>query len=564
MRLPCGLRCGPVDLPDAPTFCRPSRAVAAFARDGCQVGLGLRPLLLRRDGNPALYASLIRLSALGVVRRQGIQNTVIAYLGVGVGFLNNIFLFTHFLTKSELGLTRLLIQIAVLLALPAGLGFPNVAARYFPRFRDPADQHGGFLWFLLTVPLAAFTAAAAAFYLLKPVVLSFYAGHSELLPRYFDWIGVLALSTLVYQLFDAYLRSLYKTVASSLIQDVLLRVGTAACVGVYALGWVGFDVFVALFVVVNSLAGVGMMLYAAWLKQLFVWPDWRVFHLRRELLPMVRYGLYSVLGNVSNTVIASIDSLLILRFGTDAQVGVYTTAFFVTSVLLVPGRSLYKIALPQVADFWNEGRMDKLADLYRRVSLLNLTASGYLFVGLWVNVDNLFRLLPPGYEKGKLVILLLGLGRLFDQVTGINGTILFTSPRYRWDLAFNVSLALLTAVSCWFFIPRYGIVGAAFASAFTLVAVNVGRLIAVWVWFDMQPFTRRTLIVAAIGLASYAAGWALPALPAVPGKPWLDILVRGGVVTIVYAGLLLGTRAVPDVGALVGLVKARTLGRRRK
>ncbi len=488
-----------------------------------------------------------RTAHLGIIRRQGLQNTLISYVGVGVGFLNNVFLFTHFLSKAELGLTRLLIQIGVLLALPAALGLQNVTARYFPQFRDRPTQHGGFLWLLLSIPALSYGLVLTAFLLAKPAVLRYYAGHSELLPRYYDWVVVLGFAILVYNLLDAYLRSLYKTVVSSLIQDVLLRLGTAAAVGSYALGWVDFSQFVALFVGVNALGTVGLIIYAAWLGQLFAWPDWRAYR-SGKLGEMLRFGMFSVLGNFSNTVIATVDSLMILRYGSDAQVGVYTTAFFVTSVLLVPARSLYKIAAPQVGDLWHEGALDKLADLYRRISLLNLAAGGFLFAGLWANVDVLFRLLPPGYEKGRLVILLMGLGRLFDMATGINGIIMYTSSRYRWDLAFNIALGGLTVLSCWYFVPRYGITGAAFASALTLVVVNVGRVLSVWRWFGMQPFTGRTLAVLAIIGVAYAAGAAVPGL----GSPWLDLLARGTVITVVYGGLLLGTKAVPDVGALVG------------
>jgi O-antigen/teichoic acid export membrane protein len=513
----------------------------------------LRPLPRQRRIVGQQKFATRNLLPLGIIRRQGLQNTLISYLGVAVGFANNVFLFTHFLSKSELGLTRLLVQVGVLVALPAAVGLPNVTARFFPRFRDKANRHGGFLWLLLVVPTTLYALVLAVLFLCKTTILGFYDGHSVLLPRYYDWLAVIGFGFLIYNLLDAYQRSLYKTVVSSLIQDVLLRLGTAASVGVYALDWVNFDQFVALYVGVNALATLGMVVYTAWLGQLFVWPDWRAFRPAGRLWEMIRYGLFSVLGNLSNTVIATVDSLMILRFESDAQVGIYTTAFFVTSVLLVPARSLYKIATPQVSDCWNSHDLPKLADLYRRISLLNLTAGGFLFAGLWANVDVLFRLLPPGYDAGRYVILLMGLGRLFDMATGINGVILNTSARYRWDLGFNIALGVLTVLSCLYFVPRYGITGAAFASALTLVAVNAGRLAGVWYWFGMQPFTRRTLLVLGIIGVAYACGAALPSL----GSPWLDLGARGTVITLVYGGLLLGTRAVPDVGVLVGGVLKR-------
>ncbi len=61
-------------------------------------------------------------------------------------------------------------------------------------------------------------------------------------------------------------------------------------------------------------------------------------------------------------------------------------------------------------------------------------------------------------------MLFIGLGRMVDLVTGINGTILGTSPKYKYELYFSVTLAILTVVTNYMLIPQYGINGAAFAT----------------------------------------------------------------------------------------------------
>ena len=490
---------------------------------------------------------------MGIIKRQGIQNSIISYAGVIIGYVNVMVLFPRMLEVEEVGLTRMLPNIAVFMAQLSALGFANAGIKFFPFFRDKERGHHNFLLVFLGVPLLGFAAIAALYYFFEPYILDYFGKDDQLLRGYSFYVIPLTLFTLLFNLCSAYLTSLYKTVVPSFVKDFLLRLGTSACVLLYYFKVVDFQGFIFLFVAVNCSLALVLLVYIAWLKQ---------FHLAlntaplqdKPLLPMMRYGLYAFLGNLSSVIIIMIDTFMISHYQDLGAVGVYITATAVASVILIAGSSIFKIALPQIADFWKTENMAGMQKLYQQVTRINLVVGGLLYIGIWANIDNLFALLPPEYSAGRYVILFVCTARLIDLATGINGHILITSPRYRLDLVFNVLLSVLTIAANTYFIPRYGITGAAFVFMAVYGIINSLRVVSVWAFFRMQPFDISALQVAAVGTLAYAAGAVLPFVV----NTWLDILVRSALITLVFgAGVLVFNLAPEITGKLTAYLRSR-------
>ncbi|GHA61448.1 lipopolysaccharide biosynthesis protein [Pontibacter akesuensis] len=477
------------------------------------------------------------------LQREGIWNTVISYGGILVGYVNTILLFPNILDESQVGLTRLLLSISVMYAQFSALGFGNMSVRYFPYFRDKVNRHNGFLFLLLAVPLLGFILSTAIFLLFKPAVVEYYIENSPLIIDYFYYLIPLALFTLLFNMLTAYLRSLYKTIVSSFVQDFLLRILTTILISIYALDVMDFQTFVLLYIAVNSAGALALVVYLLWLKQLFLRPSLAVLRVI-PIREVFYYGFFTFLGNVSTTIITTVDQVMISSYSLAAN-GIYTTAFFMTSAILVPGKSILKIAYPQVAEFWKDRDMGGMKKLYQNVTMINLIVGLLLFIGIWANIDNLYDFMPESYRSGKYVVLFLAMARLVDLATSLNGAILGTSDKYKWDLGFNVVLAGLTVWTNWYFIPRYGIEGAAFASMLSLVTMNLARLFFVQAVFKIQPFTWHALGIIAIAGAALGASYLLPYM----GNVYLDMLVRSLVLTAVYALLALNLNIYPEMNA---------------
>jgi O-antigen/teichoic acid export membrane protein len=479
---------------------------------------------------------------MGIIKRQGIQNSIVSYTGVIIGYINVMVLFPRVLEVDEVGLTRILPYIAVFLAQFSALGFANAGIKFFPFFRDKAQGHHNFLMVFLGVPLLGFGAITVLYLLFEPQILDYFGKEEKLLRAYSFYILPLGFFTLLFNLFNAYLTSLYKTVVPSLAKDLLLRLGTTACVLLYYFDLVDFAGFLFLFIAVNSGLALVLLAYLLWLRQFQV--SLATTPLQdKPIGPMVRYGLYALLGNLSSVIITMIDSVMIGHYENLGSVGVYTTAVNVASIILIAGSSIFKIALPQIADFWKTENLVGMQKLYQQVTRINLVTGGLLYIGICANIDNLFALLPPEYSAGRLVIIFMCTARLIDLATGINGHILITSPHYRLDLGFNILLSVLTIVANNYFIPRYGIAGAAFVFMAVYALINSMRVFCVWLFYRMQPFGWSSLQVLAVGALAYGAGASLPFVK----HTLVDIVVRSGLITLIFGAGVLAFNLAPEI-----------------
>jgi O-antigen/teichoic acid export membrane protein len=482
---------------------------------------------------------------LGIVQRQGLRNTFISYVGLGIGFVNTTLVLPRLLAPAQLGLTSVLVSLATMGALVSALGFTNTTLRYFPYFRNRENGHSGFLPLLLGLPLALFGVVALVLWLGRPLVLHWYAHDAALLgPHYAVMLG-LALCILVYNLLEAYTKSLFHTSFSSFLTDVLQRLLIVSAAVLYGSGYLSFDGFVLAYL--GSYAAIATLLlsYLAVIGELHLRPTRAVLRVR-PVGELLRFGSFALLGNISGTLLVTIDSLM-LGSHSFADAGIYTIALNISTALAVPFRALYKTAYPLIAEYWKEGASDKLLDFYRRSTRLNTALGVYLALGIGLNLPFIYSLIHrPEYAAGTLAVLLLLAGRLTDGITGVNGIIVVTSPRYRYDLLFNLGLSLLIIGLNTLLIPRLGLLGAAISNAAALASINLARTWFVWRSFGWQPFDRRIFYILTLAGAAALVAWALP----VPANIWLALLLRGGVLTVLYGAGLLLTGWVPEVSAL--------------
>ena len=391
-----------------------------------------------------------------------------------------------------------------------------------------------------------FGVVAGALWLARPLVLRHYAHDAGLLAPHYGVMLGLALCILLYALLESYTKSLFHTSFSSLLTDVvqrLLVVGVGAALRHAAtcrstgLCWLTWAATRPLrWLLLGYLAAIG---------ELHLRPTRAVLRVR-PVGELVRFGSFALLGNISGTVLVTIDSLM-LGTHSFADAGIYAIALNISTALAIPFRALYKTAYPLIAEYWKEGATDKMLDFYRRSTRLTTAIGVYLALGIGLNLPFIYALIhKPEYAAGTVAVLLLLAGRLTDGITGVNGIIVVTSARYRYDLLFNVGLALGIIVLNYLLIPRLGLTGAAVSNALALAGINLARTWFVWRSFGWQPFDRRIAYLLLLAAGAGLAAWAVPT----PSNIWLTLLLRGGVLTVLYSAGLLLSGWVPEVSAL--------------
>lgn len=480
---------------------------------------------------------------MGIIQRQGLWGAFASYLGVLIGAFNVLWLYPRFLQPQEIGLLRALTDTAAILVPFLVMGMPPVCIRYFPMFQHNEQKHYGLLTFMHLVALLGFLVFALLFGLSLPWLKVFVTDSSGLLAKYLPLLLPLCLFMMFYSVQESYSRSLHKTVMPAFINEGFLRLGAGLAVVLYAAGWLGQSGWITMYV---GMYGSALLLMVAYLKKLGQWHlplyiDRRVWQKAPE---MGGYAFFVLLGSLGAMLVGKIDSLMVIKLSGLADGGIYSIALFIGTVIEIPRRALSQISAPVVAKQIAQNEWDKVAMLYRRISINQTIVGLLLLLGIWVNINNLFALMPNGsvFLAGKYVVLYIGLAKLIDMCTSINNEIITLSRYYRYYLPMMFVLVSLTIVTNLLLIPPLGITGAAIATLIALLVFNLLKYVFIWWVIGIQPFTIHTLGAFGAAAVTYGVQYFMPNMQHIG----LDLMLRSVLVGGVFVALTLLLQLSPD------------------
>jgi O-antigen/teichoic acid export membrane protein len=486
---------------------------------------------------------------LGLIEKQTIKGTIYTYIGVVLGVITNIFLLAWFFTPEQVGLLSVIISYALLFSQLGNLGFDNVTGRLFPWFRTSDKSHHGYLHIMLLVGIAGSLLIIISFFFLKNLIISQGGDSSGLLAEYWFYIPSTAVFLLFFNLFDAYSRMMYLTIRGTFLKEFFQRLLIIISIGLYIFSLIGIDSFVGLYFASFCIPTVIIIFMLLREKNLVVKPEPEFISkdLRKSMISVAGFGILTVF---SSTIILNIDRIMIEKFIGLYEAGIYSVTFFFGVVILLPSRSLVRISSTFLSEAWKDNNMNIIKDIYYKSSLNQYLFSALLFAGIWVNIDNVFYILPEKYEPGRWVVFWICLSSLIDMATGLNSAIIGTSKYYRLYAYFMIFFVAVIIVSNYLLIPIYGITGAALASAIAMFLFNLVRWVFLWYKFKLQPFNLQFLYISVITIAAYFAGYLIPVI-----EPfWIDIIIRSTVVFLVFTIPVLGFRLSEDVSKKVSSI----------
>jgi O-antigen/teichoic acid export membrane protein len=471
---------------------------------------------------------------VGIIIRQSIKNTIISYVGIALGFVTTILMFPHILEPEQYGLTRLLLSITLVCTQFAHFGIKNVVIRYFPYFQRPEHLRHKLLALTFLVPLLGFVIFGLLFFIFQDLLIHYFSGRSALFAGYNLYLLPLVFFVLFFEVLNSYVQALQDSVTGSFLNEIVLRVITIILLAVYYYGLINFTLFMTLFVLSYGVQPAVLIAYLFARKQLAFSHPFKDISFR-FLKRMGVYALFSLFAGLATMLVGNIDIIMLGAMTDLGNTAVYAIAFYVGSVIAVPHRSINKIAMPVLAGLMKNKKNKEVHSLYKRTSLNQIIAGSLIFVGIWANIHNLLDLLPPEYNGIKWIVIIIGLAKLFGMATGINGGIILNSRFYRFDLYSNIFLVLLTVATNYLLIPIYGILGAAIATALSIFIYNSIKFIFVWIKFNMQPFRWNALAILVIAAVCLGISWQIPYFYNFVA----DLIVRSGIITIIFTGSIL-------------------------
>lgn len=430
---------------------------------------------------------------MGIILRQSFKGTIALYMGVLLGYLNTLFLLPYFMTESEIGILRFILEAAVIFSTVVLIGSQNSLVRFYPRFK-PHPRDRGFAFMVYFIPVLGFVFFLILFQLFRNLIEQYFEKNAEVLEQYFHLLIPMVLFASLGLVTETYASIKRRITVPKLLKEVGIRLLLSLGVVLYGLKMMNYDQALSFIIWGNGLLFVANTIYIYSIAPFDLRPDFTRIS-RVELKEWIKYSSIIFIGSFSGLILTKLDFVMVSSMLGMAETGIYSTMFYLGLVIEMPRRSLTQISAPIMAEHLHRNEMDKVKHLYQRSSINMLLVGVVLFLGLWINVEYLFELMPKGeiFSRGLWVFFFIALGKIANLAEGLAGIIISNSNFYRYSVLMSFITTAVAIGANLFLIPRYGMTGAAMATAFSLLILSLYSIAIVYHKLKVHPFVRAHL-----------------------------------------------------------------------
>ena len=478
---------------------------------------------------------------MGIVLKQSFYNTLVLFLGFGIGGINVLFLYTNFLHEDYYGLITFLLSTANILLPLMVFGMQHSVIKFFSAYATDKEKDG-FLWSTLIIPLLAIVPIA----LLGTV---FYNGLADLISRenliikkYTYLIFLVGLFMGYFEIFYAWTKVQLSSVFGNILKELFARVCSSVLLIAVALGYLSEEQFIYAIVVVYGLRMLVMMVYA-----LYVHCPKIVFTLPSNMKEILSFSSYMIVAGSAAGILLEIDKFMIPQLEQIAEVAYYSVGIYIASVIAIPTRAMQQITSPITAKGMNLDNQDEVGTLYKQSSINLLVVGGLLFLCINLNIQDLYELInKPQFNKGVMIVLIISVAKLFELAMGTGNAILVNSKYYRIFFYLSLAMALSVIVLNRWLISIFGINGAAMATLMVVAIFNLIKILYIKGKLSMQPFSLKTVkLLVLIGLVYVGFLWVDFGF-----NPLIEIILKSVLVAGIYGIVVVKLRISDELNSL--------------
>lgn len=481
---------------------------------------------------------------MGIVLNQSFKNTIITYIGFGIGAINTLYLYPVFLGATFYGLTNYVTSCANVIMPLFAIGMQNTLVKFYSQYKTE-EEKSRFLSFTVLFPLLLIIPILLIGLVFYDEILFFVSKKNAIVKSYIWLIPFIGLCMAYFEIFYAWLRVNMHSVFGNFVKEVGLRLFSLfLLIGVYY-DWLSVEGFVYATAGLYFFAFLITMLYAFSIQK----PTFQ-FTIPTNTKEILIYTFYIILsGSVANLLLDG-DKMMLNQYMQIENIAFYSVATYIALVISVPSRAMHQIVYPITAKLMHENKYDELNILYKKTSINLQMVGGFVMLCIFVNINQLYELVPKEYSGGISVVFMIGLSKYFDLILGNNNAIIFNTKYYRMVLYLGLMLVVLTVILNMIFIPIFGIFGSAFATLLSITLYSLAKLLFVVKKLHLYPFTKETVssIVLTFVLFLLFYFWEFPFYQLI------SIALKSILVTILYVYLNYKFNISPDINKVIDTI----------
>lgn len=478
---------------------------------------------------------------MGIVLNQSVKNIVITYVGFGIGAVNALFLYESFLGKTHYGIVAFVLSAGNIMMPLMAFGVHSTLIRFYSKYKSPLERER-FMSFMLVMPLLLIIPISLIAYFGYDLIVALLVKKNPTVEPFLWLIPIIGLFMGYFEIFYAWVKVHMKSVFGNFISEVFVRIIVTLLLFMVYWGVIDSTTFIFALTLAYGIQMVAMMVYAFYLKKPKIH-----FNLPENTKEIFSYSFFIILSGSVAVFLLDLDKVMIPYYLDVKKVAVYSVGIFIATVIAVPSRAMLQIIYPITAKLMSENKMQELNELYKKSAINLQVFGGLILVGIFLNINQMYLIIPGDYSEGLMAVFLIGLAKFYDVILGNNNAILLNTKYYRMVLLFGVMLVLMMVGLNMLLIPLYGITGSALATLISVIFYNTIKLLFVVKKMDLYPFGPTTVksfgIIALILAVFYF--WEFPF------EPWMNIILKSILITISYVYLNYKFKISTDINDLV-------------
>ncbi len=498
---------------------------------------------------------------MATIRKQSIYSSIYIYAGFAIGAFNVLFLFPKFFTPEEFGLTRILMDITLILSMICTAGTIPVAVKFFPFYKHylPKEKNE-----LLTLVLMIGTVMCVLLYLtfplIEPIALRKFADRSPILSDHLRLVIPMTISLVALSILEIFAWIIGKTILANFLKEFMYRIIVLMVILAWVLGIIKeYTTFIELYAYLYFIPVV-ILTWIIVRSKVFKLVFQKSAVTKKLSGAMFKFGGAYFLGNLLNVVAKTNDTIIIASQSTGglADAAIFTIATYLITVMDVPQRSMVSAAIPQIAQAWKDKDLAKLDRLYKKTALNLLVIAAGILGLVTLNIPAFTHVLGPTYAGMSILMLILGISKLIDLGTGMNGHILQLSKHWKIDLFTNMFFVVISIILNYWLTRSYGILGTAVGSLIAIILFNFIRFYYIKRIYGMQPFSWRN------GVTLLVAGGLTFVLYSIAFHDfiWINLFVKSVLFILSFAFIVIRFNISPEITELYQMARSRVMRRR--
>lgn len=425
---------------------------------------------------------------MGLVAKQTFYNLLSIGLAFFLGAINTLYMYPNFMGSRLQGIVIALLAYSNLVQPFISFGIQHAIIKYFSSFKTKHERDS-LLIFSIWSPLLIISIISFYLWMFSSSIIENISSKEPLIGTYAFVIILVAISTSYFEIFFSWLKVNLSSVFGNFLKEFYPRFLNFFLLVLYASDFINFEIFIYGLIIGYYLRLIIIIIYS-----LSIYKPKLRFKLPPFYLKIVFYSFLIFLSGAASSIILDIDKSMIASLVTSSDVAFYSVALFIAAVIEAPGRAMLQIVSPLVSKAINDDNKTYLKSLLKKSSNNLFLVSGALFILINLNLSDFYVFVnQPLYSVAIGVVGVVSVGKLYSMSLGCLNNIISNSKYYPFIFWFSILSATIAIVLNFVLIPKYGILGAAYATLFVILLINTLKIIVIAYGLKIHPYSEKTI-----------------------------------------------------------------------